>query len=96
MMTTNNHKHSIANRTTALAQQYVSSLGLTDVVSGLSKISSHVTPRSPTRLFMHVQSFSYSPISQSLPRLQAYMLGFQVSIFGSISNSITLVLANGK
>ena len=76
-MTTNNSNHAIANKTTAIIQKFVLSLRLNHVVSGVSAISSNVTTRSLTRLFMDVQSSRYSQMSQYLSHSQAHMLGLQ-------------------
>ena len=38
----------------------------TDVVTGVSTISSYVATKSAARLSVHVQSFKYSPILESL------------------------------
>ena len=91
-MTTNNIKHTILNRTTAISQQFVLSSGFIDVVFGVSTISSHVTTRLSTRLFLNVlQSFRYSPMSQSLSHLQAHMLGFQGQCSSHIQCSIVFL-----
>ena len=52
---------------------------LTDSIGAISDVSptsSHVTNTSSTRLFIHVKSFRYSRMSQSLSHSQAHMLAF--------------------
>ena len=76
-ITTTKSKHADDNRTTAISQQFIPSPELINAISGVSSVLSHVNTRSSTRVFMHSQTFTYLPISQSLSPLQAYVLGFQ-------------------
>ena len=75
-MATINSKHAIDNRTTATNQQFVALLGMIAIFSGVSTISSHVTTKLLTRLFLHSHYFKFLAISQSLSRSKALDIGF--------------------
>ena len=57
-MIINNSKHMVAYRTIR-SQQFTFLVELIDVVSDMATVSSHISSKSSTRHFMHVQSFRY-------------------------------------
>ena len=58
-MATNNSKHAIDDRITAISQYFIPPLGLTGALSWVSTISSHVTTKSSLILFMYTQTFTH-------------------------------------
>ena len=57
------------------------SLGTINAVTNVSTSSSNGTTISSTKVFMHLQSFTYSPFSQSLWHSQSHILEFQTKSF---------------